>query len=96
VAPLAVVQSIVGHSSPSMTRHYTHVGELAASDTIGLLPNVTSITDSSAPVKRTPVEIIRDVHQIVESMTAKNFTKARAKLLAILGTGLSPLAAQVH
>src|SRR5262249_14742928 len=30
-APLAVVESIVGHSSPAMTRHYTHVGELAAS-----------------------------------------------------------------
>src|SRR5208282_2951826 len=28
-APLSVVESIVGHSSPAMTRHYTHVGELA-------------------------------------------------------------------
>ena len=25
-APLSVVESIVGHSSPAMTRHYTHVG----------------------------------------------------------------------
>jgi hypothetical protein len=29
-APLAVVEFIVGHSNPAMTRHYTHVGELAA------------------------------------------------------------------
>jgi integrase len=85
-APLAVVQSIVGHSSPSMTRHYTHVGELAASDTIGLLPNVTSITDSSAPVKRTPVEIIRDAYQIVERMTSKNSGKIKKNLLTVLTT----------
>ncbi|MDD4871308.1 MAG: site-specific integrase, partial [Kiritimatiellae bacterium] len=27
----AVVQNLVGHSNPAMTRHYTHVGDLAAS-----------------------------------------------------------------
>jgi hypothetical protein len=27
--------SIVGHSSPAMTRHYTHVGELAAANAVG-------------------------------------------------------------
>jgi len=39
-APLAVVESIVGHSNPSMTRHYTHVGELAAGRAVALLPSV--------------------------------------------------------
>lgn len=33
-APLAVVEAIVGHSNPAMTRHYTHVGELAASQAV--------------------------------------------------------------
>jgi integrase len=28
--PLAVIQAIVGHSNPAMTRHYTHTGEEAA------------------------------------------------------------------
>jgi len=39
-APLAVVESIVGHSNPAMTRHYTHVGELAASQAVAALPSV--------------------------------------------------------
>ena len=37
-APLSVVESIVGHSNPAMTRHYTHVGELAASQAVAALP----------------------------------------------------------
>ena len=41
-APLAVVECIVGHSSPAMTRHYTHVGELAAGRAVALLPSVMS------------------------------------------------------
>ena len=39
-APLAVVESIVGHSNPAMTRHYTHVGELAAGRAVAALPSV--------------------------------------------------------
>jgi len=83
-APLAVVQSIVGHSSPAMTRHYTHLGELAAAATVALLPNVTSIPGPSAPAKRTPIEIIRDARFMVERMTLKNLRKAKADLLVIL------------
>ncbi len=37
-APLAVVEAIVGHSNPAMTRHYTHVGELAAGQAVAALP----------------------------------------------------------
>ncbi len=40
-APLAVVESLVGHSSPAMTRHYTHTGEDAAAAAVGLLPEIT-------------------------------------------------------
>jgi hypothetical protein len=38
--PGAVVESIVGHSNPAMTRHYTHVGKLAASNAVAALPAV--------------------------------------------------------
>ena len=38
--PLSVVESIVGHSSPAMTRHYTHTGEDAARTAIALLPGL--------------------------------------------------------
>jgi integrase len=40
-APLAVVESIVGHSNPAMTRHYTHTGEAASQAAIASLPCVT-------------------------------------------------------
>ena len=36
--PLAVVQSIVGHGSPAMTRHYTHISQEAAQKAINALP----------------------------------------------------------
>jgi integrase len=85
-APLAVVESIVGHSNPAMTRHYTHVGELAAGRAVALLPSVMSEA-TPGPTKRTPIEIIRDARLIVESMTAKNFKIVKQNLLAILTTG---------
>ncbi len=36
--PLAVVQSIVGHSSPAITRHYTHLGDDSLRQAITALP----------------------------------------------------------
>jgi integrase len=39
-APLAVVEAIVGHSNPAMTRHYTHIGDDAARAAVSLLPRV--------------------------------------------------------
>lgn len=38
--PFAIVQSIVGHTSPAMTRHYTHISEKALQDNVGLFPSV--------------------------------------------------------
>jgi integrase len=38
--PLSVVEAIVGHSSPAMTQHYTHTGEVAARAAIALLPGL--------------------------------------------------------
>ena len=37
-APLVVVEAIVGHSNPAMTRHYTHVGDVAAGLAVAALP----------------------------------------------------------
>jgi integrase len=39
--PLAVVEAIVGHSSPAMTRNYTHIGEAAARRAVDALPGLT-------------------------------------------------------
>ena len=39
--PLAVVQSIVGHSNPAMTRHYFHESAEALQSAVAALPDVT-------------------------------------------------------
>jgi hypothetical protein len=82
-APLSVVESIVGHSSPAMTRHYTHVGELAAGRAVALLPSVMNEA-SPEPAKREQGEILRDVKAALKSMTAANWRTNRNKLLAFL------------
>ena len=81
-APLSVVESIVGHSSPAMTQHYTHTGIEAAQSAIALLPSVTGDM-APEPPKRGRGEILRDVQTIVRSMTAANWKTKRDELLAL-------------
>ena len=40
-APLAVVQAIVGHSNPAMTRHYFHESEAALQSAVTALPSIS-------------------------------------------------------
>lgn len=40
-APLAVVQAIVGHSNPAMTRHYFHESEAALQSAVAALPSIS-------------------------------------------------------
>ena len=83
-APLSVVESIVGHSSPAMTRHYTHVGELAAGRAVALLPSVMSEATPER-TKRGQDEILRDVQTILKNMSAKNWREKKSAALAMLG-----------
>jgi hypothetical protein len=84
-APLAVVESIVGHSNPAMTRHYTHVGELAASAAVAGLPAV--IGDAKPERKKPqPEAIVRKALAIAKSITAKNWQHKKAALLRVLVT----------
>ena len=82
-APLAVVESIVGHSNPAMTRHYTHVGELAAGRAVALLPSVMSEAKQEPP-KREQDEILREIQTLAKTITAKNWREQKAALLATL------------
>jgi integrase len=38
--PIAVVQSIVGHGSPAMTKHYTHISREATEKAVASLPQI--------------------------------------------------------
>ncbi len=91
--PLSVVESIVGHSNPAMTRHYTHVGELAAAQAVAALPAVTGLSacpaqagehTAAAGKERGEGAILREMRAIAESMTADNWEARRAELLAAL------------
>jgi integrase len=60
--PLSVVESIVGHSNPAMTRHYTHTGINAAQSAIAGLPTL----DGKALPAPDPVQ---DILRLVEALT---------------------------
>jgi hypothetical protein len=47
--PQSVVQSLVGHGSPAMTQHYTHVSTDAARRAVAMLPDVTDPTPAPDP-----------------------------------------------
>ena len=55
-APLALVQSIVGHSNPAMTRHYFHEQETALRATVAALPDITGGGTIDAEAATSPVE----------------------------------------
>jgi hypothetical protein len=40
-APLLVVEAIVGHSKPAMTRHYSHTGDAESTRAVGMLSSIT-------------------------------------------------------
>jgi integrase len=47
--PQSVVQSLVGHGSPAMTMHYTHVGTEAAARAVALLPDLSTPATATPP-----------------------------------------------
>lgn len=84
-APLSVVESIVGHSNPAMTRYYTHVGELAAGRAVALLPSVMSNAKVLRNDSATNEEnILCKAHALAKGITAANWKKKKAALLALL------------
>jgi Phage integrase family len=82
-APLAVVESIVGHSNPAMTRHYTHVGELAAGQAVAALPWVMG-GDKPAVTGNEPEAALGKVRVLLQTMGAGSWEEKRAEALALL------------
>jgi len=75
--PLSVVESIVGHSSPAMTRHYTHTGEEEARTAIALLPGL-----KESPKKKTPQERRETLLARVKKMAPGKIKRAVLRFLA--------------
>ena len=78
------MESIVGHSNPAMTRHYTHTSELAAFNAVNLLADVTGDAGAIKPARQAPEEILRDVRAIVAGMTVKNLRAKKSAALKLL------------
>jgi hypothetical protein len=68
-----------------MTRHYTHVGELAAGRAVALLPSVMSEAKQE-PTKREEGEVLREIQIFVKKITSKNWREQKTALLKKLAT----------
>ncbi len=81
-APLAVVESLVGHSNPAMTRYYTHVGEIAAGKAVAALPSIMG--DESTGAEPSNDSLLIRARTVAENINADNWENARSQLLALL------------
>jgi integrase len=73
----AVVMSIVGHGSPAMTRHYTHIGDDAARTALVALPHLGDANVKH--VEPVPETIAQDLRR----MTEDNWQEIRDSMLAV-------------
>ena len=95
--PLAVVEAIVGHSNPAMTRHYTHVGDLAASQAVAALPPIGESDQGSsrgdgeegthAADSGTGNKVRTQMSAILRNSSAKTWLRDRDQLLDLLQDG---------
>ena len=83
-APLAVVEAIVGHSNPAMTRHYTHISESAARAAVATLPALMGDAPKALPAPAGLASRDERLRAIVEAMTAETWKADKGRLLAIL------------
>ncbi len=75
--PQAVIQALVGHGNPAMTRLYTHIGEAAAVAAANALPAITGepeVPKGREPIPDWAVELIRE-------LSVKNVAGIKADLL---------------
>ena len=83
--PSAVVESIVGHSTPAMTRHYTHIGESAAKKAIATLPSIAAHKSqgNGTGVEATcadPVVALRSIKALVADLNGKTWKRVKAEV----------------
>lgn len=79
-APLSVVESIVGHSNPAMTRHYSHTSDIEADKAVQALPTLTDTDTLATLPARQPLPTW--ARELIESATAETWESVRAELLA--------------
>ena len=85
--PLSVVEAIVGHSNPAMTRHYTHTGDAAALAAVSSLPSIIGEDVKMLPLAQSPRLVDAGmVSERLRTMTAKTWRQIRDELMKELTT----------
>ena len=86
-APLSVVEAIVGHSNPAMTRHYTHTSEAAAGAAVAALPDITgqAIVKPALPAADSEALLKAKVRDLAVRLTLENTATVREQLLSLVG-----------
>lgn len=69
--PLHIVQSIVGHESTAMTRHYYHENEEALRQAVNAIPNLDSLNENQVALKSSekPLVFTADVYAEIKKMS---------------------------
>ncbi len=84
-APLSVVEAIVGHSNPAMTRHYTHTSEAAASTAVAALPDITGKTPKDLPPAAAARQVDAEaVRQLADQLNGDNWKAIQGELRALV------------
>jgi integrase len=77
--PQSVVQSLVGHGSPAMTAHYTHIGLAAAQSAVALLPDLTH-RDAGEEAEASARARLMTALDIIEGLPLEGLKKVSAKV----------------
>jgi len=77
--PQSVVQALVGHGSPAMTAHYTHIGLQTAQNAVASLPDVTGAAADPAAVEAAQGDLAT-VLALLERLDASGLKAAAAKV----------------
>jgi integrase len=84
-APLSVVEAIVGHSNPAMTRHYTHTSEAAATTAVAALPDITGKSRKALPPAAATRQVDAEaVRQLADRLNGDNWKAIQGELRALV------------
>ena len=83
--PLAVVEALVSHASPAVTRLYTHTGADAALAAVNGLPYVIGEPPKALPQADPAAAFKATVRALAEGMTPKTWRNVQNELLALAG-----------
>ncbi len=82
-APLSVVESIVGHSNPAMTRHYTHTSEAAALSAVNGLPSVMGDEPKALPAADPMAAMKERIAALADELNNKTWKQVKKILKSI-------------